>query len=472
MRGAYAPPMAGSEDIAVVWFRRDLRLDDNPAWAAATSERRAVVPLFVLDPRLLGGAGPYRRRQLLASVQALDYDLFDRVGGRLLVRIGDPVALVAQTASRYRAGCVYWNADVSPFATRRDGRVAKELEVPVQSFHGTLVHPPGSVVTAKGTLSKVFGPFFKAWRRTPLDPWPEPGDAVVLDHPGEPLPALDGPSPLPEGQREARARLEAFVTTVDGYATDRDRLDRQATSRLSVDLKYGTLSPRAVLEVVGDTTPGREAFVRQLAWRDWFAHLLAEMPSLPNREMKPRYDALPWRNDPVEIAAWKGGFTGIPIVDAGMRELRETGWMHNRVRLLCASFLVKNLLVDWRIGERHFRHLLVDGDVAQNVGNWQWVAGTGPDAAPFNRVFNPVAQGRRHDPEGVYVRRWVPELAPLDGSQIHAPWELDPEELARLGVRLGDDYPSPIVDLAESRARAIEVYTALRSARSQSDPPA
>ncbi|MEJ5253958.1 MAG: deoxyribodipyrimidine photo-lyase [Acidimicrobiales bacterium] len=454
--------MPGSEEIAVVWFRRDLRLDDNPAWAAATSERRAVVPLFVVDPRLLDGVGPYRRRQLLATVQALDYDLFDRVGGRLLVRVGDPAVVVPQIVARYRAGSLYLNADVSAFAARRDSRVAKALDVPVQSFYGTLVHPPGSVVTTKGTLSKVFGSFFKTWRRMPLDPWPEPGDAVVLDHPGEPLPALDGPAPVPEGEREARARLEAFASIVDHYGDDRDRLDRPATSRLSVDLRYGTLSPRTVLEVVGDTTPGREAFVRQLAWRDWFAHLLAEMPSLRDREVKRVYEGMPWRNDPVEIAAWKGGFTGIPIIDAGMRELRETGWMPNRVRLLCASFLVKNLLVDWRIGERHFRHLLVDGDVAQNVGNWQWVAGTGLDAAPFNRVFNPVTQARRHDPEGTYVRRWVPELAGLEGARVHAPWELDPEELLRSGVRLGDDYPTPIVDLAESRARALEAYALVR----------
>ncbi|WP_334143645.1 cryptochrome/photolyase family protein [Rhabdothermincola sp.] len=458
--------MPGSEEIAVVWFRRDLRLDDNPAWAAATSERRAVVPLFVVDPRLLDAAGPFRRRQLLASVQALDYDLFERVGGRLLVRIGDPVVLVPQTVARYQAGAIYWNADVSPFAARRDQAVAKALDAPVHTFHGTLVHPPGSILTSKGSLSRVFNAFFKVWRRTPLDPWPAPGDAVVLDHPGQPLPALDGPSPFPEGELEARTRLEAFLAIVDRYDADRDRLDRQATSRLSVDLKYGTLSPRAVLDAVGDATAGREALVRQLAWRDWFAHLLAEIPSLPTREMKPRYTGLAWRDDPVEIAAWKGGFTGIPIIDAGMRELRQTGWMHNRLRMLCASFLVKNLLVDWRIGERHFRHLLVDGDVAQNVGNWQWVAGTGPDAAPYHRIFNPVTQGRRHDPDGSYVRRWVPELAPLDSSQIHAPWEVDPAELARRGVTLGDDYPHPIVDLAESRARALEAYAELRAARS------
>jgi deoxyribodipyrimidine photo-lyase len=450
-----------SDEIGLMWFRRDLRLDDNPAWAAATSERQFVAPLYVIDPRLLATAGPYRRRQLLATLQALDYSLAGE-GGRLLVRIGDPARLVPETIATLGVGGAYWNADVTPFSTVRDAAVEAGLTVPVHTAWGSLVHPPGSVLTAKGTLSRVFTPFHKAWRARPWDPWPEPGDATLLDDPGEPMPSLDGPPPMPEGESEARTRLELFLERVDGYGTDRDHPAVDGTSMLSADLRFGTISPRTVIDVVGDSTSGRSAFVRQLAWRDWYAHLLFEHPELPRQAMRGHLDQIAWRDDPGEIAAWELGRTGYPIVDAGMRQLARTGWMHNRVRMITASFLVKDLLVDWRIGERHFRHLLVDGDVPQNVGNWQWVAGAGPDASPYHRVFNPVTQSRRFDPGGAYIRRWVPELAALDDQSIHAPWDVPPLELASSGVVLGSDYPRPMVDHAEARRRALDAYTAVR----------
>lgn len=445
--------MTSSDELALVWFRRDLRLDDNPAWAAATGERRYVAALYVLDRRLLRQVGPYRRRQLIANLQALDYDLFERTGGRLVVRTGDPVRLVPDTARRLGCGVAYWNADVSRFATRRDAAVTEALGVPVHSWYGSLVLPPGSVLTKKGTLSRVFSAFHKTWQATTWDPWPSPGDAVVFDKPAEVIPRLDGQAPFPEGEQEAKVRLEAFLARVDDYVELRDLPSEAATSTLSSDLHFGTLSARTVVTAVGTSTPGREAFLRQLAWRDWYAHLLAETPNLAQLELDVRTRTMAWRNEPAEISAWKGGFTGFPIVDAAMRELRETGWMHNRLRMVAASFLVKDLLADWRIGERHFRSLLVDADLAQNAGNWQWVAGTGPDASPYTRVFNPVTQSRKFDPTGAYLRRWVPELAALDDDTVHAPWEASTETLAAAGVRLGSDYPQPIVDHAEARDR-------------------
>jgi deoxyribodipyrimidine photo-lyase len=447
----------------LVWFRRDLRLDDNPAWAAATATCAEVIALFVVDPVLLGAAGPFRRRQVLAEVAALDDELRVR-GGRLHVRVGDPTAVVPSVVAERGVDTVAWNADVTPYATRRDDAVTRAVTDATGSapevWFGTLVHPPGAVLTNAGTLSRVFTPFSRTWRRTPLDAWPEPGDAVVGDEPGDPVPTPGADPPLAPGADGAWRRLRAFLEVVDAYDEGRDRPDRAGTSLLSADLKFGTLSPRTVLDVVGEGSAGREAYTRQLAWRDWYAHLLAELPWLPRRAMKARYDAIVWRDDAAEIAAWEEGRTGIPLVDAGMRQLRETGWMHNRVRMVCGSFLVKNLLVDWRIGERHFRRLLVDADVPQNVGNWQWVAGTGPDASPYNRIFNPVTQSRRFDPTGAYLRRHLPELGGLDADAVHAPWEVPPLELAEAGVTLGETYPEPIVDLVASRVRALAAYAA------------
>lgn len=451
----------------LVWFRRDLRLDDNPAWAAATADHDEVVALFVVDPRLLAASGPFRRAQLFANLTVLDRSLAAG-GGRLLVRQGDPRRVVTAEAARNAAHTVYWNADVSPFAVRRDEQVRAALPTGTRAStsHGHLVLPPGSVLTHAGTVSRVFQAFHRRWVTTAWDPWPEPGAATLLDDPGDGLPAeATGAPPTPPGETGAHEALERFLDgPVEDYRRGHDAIAAQATSDLSIHLKFGTISPRQVVVAIGDATEDRRAFVRQLAWRDWFAHLLAEHPTLTRRALRPDFDQIAWHNDPVEIKAWRTGRTGYPIVDAGMRELLATGRMHNRVRMITASFLVKDLLVDWRIGEAHFRHLLADGDTAQNVGNWQWVAGTGPDAAPYFRIFNPVTQSRTHDPHGRYLRRWLPELAGLTDEDLHAPWEAGPLVLAEAGVTLGEDYPEPIVEHAAARRATLAAYQEARDA--------
>jgi deoxyribodipyrimidine photo-lyase len=464
---ASSPPPDPGAGPGIVWFRRDLRLDDNPAWAAAGTTHREIVALFVLDPRLMDLAGPFRRRQLLADLAALDTCL-RTLGGRLRVRAGDATAVVPAEAALLGAVAVHANLDVSPLARRRDANVAAALGtggVAWRPHWGVWVHEPGAVRTAKGTLSQVFTPFWKTWRATPMTPWPQLGEgppATVLDLPGDAaLPRPDGDPPFAPGEAGAHARLAALDDLVDAYPDRRDLPAVDGTTQLSAALRFGTVSPRHVLTVLGTHTPGREAVARQLAWRDWYAHLTWQHPTIATRALRPAYDRIAWRTGPdadADFAAWRAGRTGYPIVDAGMRQLAATGWMHNRVRMITASFLVKDLLIDWRRGERWFRTTLVDGEVAQNAGNWQWVAGTGPDAAPYFRIFNPTAQGEKFDPRGEYVKRWVPELASLDAHDVHQPWRVG-------GLFRAGGYPAPLVDHAAARDRCLRAYSVVKPTR-------
>lgn len=440
----------------IVWFRRDLRVSDNPAWAAATQDHERVVALLILDPALLDGAGDHRRRAFLQAAAELDRAL-QALGGRLRVEAGAPAEVLPRVVRDVGASTVDANLDVSPFARRRDETVDAATTGMVRWHWGTLVYPPGSVLTRRGTLSQVFTPFWRRWSALPLPTFAAPGDVVVAHDTGSGGPLVESPTGEPD-------RLVAeWQTRVDRYDTDRDRPGIDGTSRLSTALRFGTVSPRLLAAELGTHTAGREAFVRQLAWRDWHAHTMWGFPGLPHQALRAGYDGIRWETGPDadrDFEAWTAGRTGYPLVDAGMRQLAATGWMHNRVRMITASFLVKHLLIDWRRGERHFRRLLIDGDPAQNAGNWQWVAGTGPDAAPYFRIFNPVTQSRRHDGHGAYIRTWVPELAPLGDTAIHAPWEVAPLELASAGVVLGDTYPAPIIDHATARTRTLAAYSA------------
>lgn len=442
---------------ALIWFRRDLRLDDNPAWANATIDHDAVEGVFVLDERLLAGAGELRRSLLLDNVRALDEQL-RALGGRLTIVHGSPEAVIPELSGRHDA--VYWNRDYTPFARRRDAAVEEAAHADVECFDGAVVHAPGAVLTGSDTPYRVFTPFYRKWAETPIEPWPAAQAVTVLTSSDTQLPKAGRPI-IEGGERGARERLHRFIEVVDDYKTDRNRPDIDGTSRLSADLKFGTISPRRIAEIVGSTTPGRQAFVRQLAWRDFYAQVLFHHPHTVDAPLQEDLASIVWANDDEAVTAWKAGETGYPIVDAGMRQLHTTGWMHNRVRMITASFLVKDLGIDWRVGERHFRRLLIDADVSQNVGNWQWVAGTGADAAPYFRIMNPITQSRRFDPDGEFIRAYVPELASLGAPAIHAPWE-QPLEAAAAGVTLGETYPYPIIDHATAREVTLRRFEAAR----------
>jgi deoxyribodipyrimidine photo-lyase len=464
--------------VALLWLRRDLRVHDHPALATALASAPAVVPVFVLDPRLLDGPGASANRTwfLLGTLRALARDL-EALGAPLVVRTGRPEDVIPAVAAEARAGDVFASRDVSPFARRRDAAVADALAAAGRRLRlgpGLLVAEPEEVHTTDGRPVTVFTPFARRWAAVPRRPLlgapsaiPSlPRGALETDRlPVGPPPTAD-PALLPvRGEAAARDRLVAWVASaaLPGYADGRNRLDVDGTSRLSADLKFGTLSPLEVLLAAEGPGEGRRVFASELCWREFYAHVLWHFPHVTRGPYRPAYDAVPWIDDPAGLAAWRAGRTGYPVVDAAMRQLAASGWMHNRARMIAASFLAKDLLVDWRRGEAHFMAHLVDGDVAANNGGWQWTAGTGTDAAPYFRVFNPVAQGRRFDPDGSYVRRWVPELTGVPDPYVHEPWTMPAQVQAAAGCVIGRDYPAPLVDHGEARQRALAAYRQSRS---------
>lgn len=448
-------------NVAVVLYTSDLRLHDHPPLRAALSSCDRVVPLFVRDRAVdaAGFAAPNRLAFLADCLADLDTALRER-GGRLILRSGDTAAEVCRLAGECDADEVHMAAGVSGFAHAREERLRAALEAEGRRLYVhdgvATVAAPGVVHPAGSDHFAVFTPYFRRWAElAPRPVLPAPRSVRVPEGLGsEPLPrsgAVTGVSPglAPGGEREARTLLARWLRAgLSRYADAHDDLAGDATSRLSPHLHFGTLSPtEAVHRARAAEGPGAEAFVRQLCWRDFHHQVLAARPDSAAHDYRGRGDH--WRTGPAaeeDIEAWKQGRTGYPVVDAAMRQLQHEGWMHNRGRLLAASFLTKTLYVDWRIGARHFLDLLVDGDLANNQLNWQWVAGTGTDTRP-NRVLNPVRQGLRFDPDGRYVHRWVPELAGLDGPHLHEPWRLATPDRARYS------YPDPVVDLPTALAR-------------------
>ncbi|HEX5828078.1 MAG TPA: deoxyribodipyrimidine photo-lyase [Candidatus Limnocylindrales bacterium] len=468
--------------IAIAWFRRDLRLADHPALTAAIEAADIVVPVFVFDVPLLGGrfASATRTWFMRESVASLARDLEAR-GAGLRIATGRPLDVLPALARDTGATSVFVTRDAAPYGRRRDRAVAERLAsdgVTMHAKRGLYVHEPDEVRTQDGRGFTVYSPFRRAWEAMPrrgVFPVPDriPGDPSHTR--SDPIPAVASPTadialiPAP-GEAAARERLDRWVVgRVEAYADSRNRIDApDGTSRLSQDLRWGLLSPLEVVERAAGAGEGRRVFVGEIAWREFYAHVLWHHPGVLREPFQPAFAALEHARDDAALEAWAAGRTGYPVVDAAMRQLRASGYVHNRARMIAASFLTKDLLLDWRLGEAEFMRHLTDGDVASNNGGWQWTASTGTDPQPYFRIFNPILQGKRFDPDGAYVRRWVPELAAVPAARIHEPWTMTPLEQAESGIRIGVDYPAPIVDHAEARERALAAYSA---ARGDASPP-
>ena len=464
---------------AIVWFRNDLRIADNPALGAAIEATEQVTALFVHEQdaelRPIGAAAAW---WLHLSLDRLAADLAE-LGIPLVVETGTARTIVAERARRHAARAVFWNRRYSPGSRALDAEIKSglgRLGIEVRSFNAALLVEPFEIATGTGTPYTVFTPFWRALRQrdiAPPLPRPKARQAAIPPPTAQlrerPIWARKLESHWAIGEAAAQRALLGFLDQrVDAYASGRDIPARDVTSRLSPHLRFGEIGPRQIwhaahLHAAAHAPEGEaiERFLSEIAWREFSYHLLYHRADIATVPMQGKYAAMPWRDDPDALRMWRQGQTGIPIVDAGMRQLWATGWMHNRVRMLAASLLTKNLLLDWRLGEQWFWDTLVDADEANNPAGWQWAAGCGADAAPYFRIFNPVTQGEKFDPDGRYVRRWVPELQHLPNDWIHRPGEAPAAILQAARVALGAGYPRPLVDLKASRERALALFAAL-----------
>lgn len=470
---------------ALVWFRQDLRLHDNPAFFEACTNHDKVIPIYIFDEKnsALGGAQAW---WLHHSLQALSNSLSAQFGLKLILRRGNPLEIILDLIKAVGVDAIYWNRCYEPKSIERDKKIKATLqgsEMDVFSFNGSLLNEPWTISNKNGDFFKVFTPYWKTCRQALIS---QP--AKLLTHnpasvemasdklqDWKLLPHLNWASQFPTfwtpGEASAQQRLNEFITHhLQGYKTNRDIPEKRATSLLSPHLHFGEISPWTILRAVEHAKlstdcdlAGAEHFLSELGWREFSYYLLYHIPTLPYKNVKREFDAFPWHNDESLLKRWQKGMTGYPIVDAGMRELWTTGYMHNRVRMIVASFLTKGLFIDWRLGADWFLDTLVDADLANNSASWQWVAGCGADAAPYFRIFNPVLQSQKFDPNGIYIRRWIPELASLTNDTIHAPWE----STSAGSIYNTINYPKPMINHSESRAKALEYYSQLkRSSRS------
>ena len=471
-----------NEPVVIHWFRRDLRLDDNLALQAALKTGLPVLPVFIFDPAILRSprTSALRLKFMLDALRSLDVSLQKR-GGKLVIRAGSPAATLAEIVSCIGARALYYNRDYSPYARRRDALVQQQLGIPTLGFDDALLAAPGDVMKPDGQPYTVYTPFMKAWKLLPKSQpiSTKTGRFAGADMcPSDALPTLrdlagvdDLLLGLEAREEAAQRRLRQFMDgPVFTYGETRNGLapepfnetSTMLTSVLSPYLRFGLLSPRQAYQAARaaytnapdvQARQSVESWVNEIVWREFYMHILYHFPYVDRGNFRREYDALTWRDVPNELEAWKCGQTGYPLVDAAMRQLKELGWLPNRARMVVASFLAKDLLVDWRAGELHFMQHLIDGDPAANNGGWQWTAGTGTDAQPYFRVFNPISQSRKFDPEGAYVRRWVPELRDVPDSCIHTPWEMP---IPPRG------YPPRLVDHNASRERALAAFGAIK----------
>ena len=465
----------------IVLFRQDLRLSDHRALNAAAATGQPIIPVYILDdenpgPWQMGGASRWWLHQSLSAL----CQTLEQQGSRLVLRRGSIQDSLRSLIEECSAEAIYASRSYEPWASSLETHLI-EGGISFKRFAGYLLFEPEALRTKGGDPFRVFTPFYKASLnlKPPKQPLPTP---TCLPAPSTwpRSDALDDWSLLPTkpdwangfsevwqpGEAGARDRLHHFLDeAMIGYRELRDRPDQLGTSRLSPHLHFGEISPHQCWHAVQDRLSGDSAlmqgggsFLRELIWREFSYHLLFHWPELPSKAFRPEFDAFPWHDNQVAFEAWQKGQTGYPIVDAGMRELWQTGWMHNRVRMIAASFLIKDLLIPWQSGEAWFWDTLVDADLANNAASWQWVAGSGADAAPYFRIFNPVLQGKKFDPEGSYVKRFIPELKYLGRDNIHSPWQASDRELDAAGVTLGKTYPHPIIDHSIARGRALEAY--------------